>query len=201
MIRKQTVSSRKPEEVNLDEFDALIELLPELYPDVHVVLERVLVNGYALLYRWKGKESAEPTVLMSHYDVVAASPEGWKYPPFEGGIAEGFFSRMSGETNAMCATTVAITMLEGSTGVNVSPARVKAIGNIRISVGRTVQETLAYLKKTIRDEDVEIRIIHQSNPAPVSSTDDEQYSLVKQVIRETYPGSIVTPYVMLGSGS
>src|SRR5690554_4099174 len=41
-----------------------------------------------MLYRWAGREEGAPSVLMAHYDVVAASDEGWRHPPFSGEIVE-----------------------------------------------------------------------------------------------------------------
>lgn len=47
-----------------------------LYPLAHAVLERELVAGYSLLYRWPGATSEGPAVLMAHCDVVPATGEG-----------------------------------------------------------------------------------------------------------------------------
>ncbi|MFP3464770.1 M20/M25/M40 family metallo-hydrolase [Leifsonia sp. SIMBA_070] len=62
-------------------FDHFIESLPQLYPALHSTLERER-HGHSLLYRWPGRESGTPTVLMAHYDVVPATAEGWTHPPF-----------------------------------------------------------------------------------------------------------------------
>jgi len=42
-----------------------------------------------LLARIKGSGDTPPFLLQGHVDVVKAFPESWKYPPFEGRIAEG----------------------------------------------------------------------------------------------------------------
>ena len=42
-----------------------------------------------LLARLEGTGAAPPFLLQGHVDVVKAFPEKWKYPPFEGIIAEG----------------------------------------------------------------------------------------------------------------
>ncbi len=39
-----------------------------------------------MLYRWPGHSGALPSVLMAHYDVVSATPEGWTHPPFEAAV-------------------------------------------------------------------------------------------------------------------
>ena len=63
-------------------------------PSAHGVLEREIVNGYSLLYRWKGRdESLKPVLFLAHIDVVPVeegTEQDWHYPPFSGALAEGF---------------------------------------------------------------------------------------------------------------
>ncbi|MEJ1230196.1 MAG: M20/M25/M40 family metallo-hydrolase [Galbitalea sp.] len=59
-----------------------IAAVAELYPLVHSALDLETVAGHSLLYRWAGASAEKPTVLMAHYDVVAATDERWEYPPF-----------------------------------------------------------------------------------------------------------------------
>ncbi|MEE0982323.1 MAG: M20/M25/M40 family metallo-hydrolase, partial [Acutalibacteraceae bacterium] len=58
-----------------------------LFPTVHEKLEKTEIDGN-LLFKWKGKSSDKPILIMSHQDVVEATGE-WKYPPFSGEVAEG----------------------------------------------------------------------------------------------------------------
>jgi carboxypeptidase PM20D1 len=87
LLRIPTVSRVEEREVDREQFERFISTLAELYPFVHSRLERERVAGYSLLYRWQGRASTEPTVLMAHYDVVAASDAGWKHPPFAGELS------------------------------------------------------------------------------------------------------------------
>jgi carboxypeptidase PM20D1 len=64
-------------------------VLADLYPRTHATLGLELVGGHSLLFHWKGKGPGAPVVLMSHYDVVPARPEGWTHPPFSGALADG----------------------------------------------------------------------------------------------------------------
>jgi carboxypeptidase PM20D1 len=89
LLKKQTVSDRDFSRVDTGPFKEFIALLPELYPAVHGVLSRELVAGYSMLYHWRGVKSGSPVVLMAHYDVVPASPEGWEQPPFGGVVTDG----------------------------------------------------------------------------------------------------------------
>lgn len=87
LIRIPTVSRLDTSEVEWEHFDRFIETVERLYPAMHRVLERELVEGHTMLYRWKGRHSSEPAVLMAHYDVVAATDEGWTHPPFAAEIS------------------------------------------------------------------------------------------------------------------
>jgi carboxypeptidase PM20D1 len=77
-----TVSRLDESETDWAAFDRFVETLPALYPAMHAVLEREIVAGHSLLYRWAGTGGGDPTVLMAHYDVVPAPAEGWTRPPF-----------------------------------------------------------------------------------------------------------------------
>src|SRR6185312_17023609 len=343
-----------------------------LYPAVHSNLERELVNGHSMLYRWRGRSEGPATVLMAHYDVVPASEEGWAHPPFaaelvgegadqliwgrgtlddmgslvavlegveaqiiaghtpendvylsfghdeetegsgaraivdllesrgirpglvidEGGavvenifpgvndpiavvgVSEkgilslkltvdqhgghastppkvtatvrvaraivrlnrspfraGFsapteemirtlgahargilrfaftnlwltrplllvlFRRLSDETAAMIRTTQAVTQLSGSQGANVLAERAVATVNIRVAIDSSVAETIEHVRRAINDPLVSIDVLHPSEPWPLSLANGAAWELVKSTIEETFPGTIVTPYV------
>lgn len=88
MIRLDTVSD--PSNASSPEnFEQFRTLLAELFPSIFSVCEVREFNG-SLLMKWKGSDgSTQPVMFMNHYDVVPAKPEGWKYPPFSGELAEG----------------------------------------------------------------------------------------------------------------
>ncbi len=72
-------------------FRGLHEFLQKSFPLVHAKLEKKVINEYGLLFTWKGSDTAKkPVLLMAHQDVVPASDENWKYPPFSGAIEEGY---------------------------------------------------------------------------------------------------------------
>jgi len=82
LLRIPTISRLEPTDTDWAAFDLFVGTLPELYPALHGALSREVVAGHSLLYRWAGRSSDQPTVLMAHYDVVAADDEGWAHPPF-----------------------------------------------------------------------------------------------------------------------
>jgi carboxypeptidase PM20D1 len=82
-----------------EKFLAFHRVLERLFPLVHHHLEKTVIDGN-LLFRWPGKDSESPIVLMSHQDVVPAEGE-WVHPPFSGDIADGkVWGRGSGDTKA-----------------------------------------------------------------------------------------------------
>lgn len=93
LVRIPTVSSYDEAAVDDSQFAAFREKLAELYPTVHAQCPPVLCGETGrktgLLFHWKGKSSAEPTVLMAHYDVVPVEEARWKHAPFGGEVHEG----------------------------------------------------------------------------------------------------------------
>ena len=80
------------EDISLEdeaEFEKLRALLPEFYPNVFRVCEFERVGRTGLLFRWKGRSDAAPSVLMAHYDVVPVDERGWDKPAFDGIIENG----------------------------------------------------------------------------------------------------------------
>ena len=89
LVRCKTISYNDPELEDDAEFEKLVSKLPQLYPRVFDVCSLKQLPGRALLLRWPGKSDREPTVLMSHYDVVPVDEQAWEKPPFEGIIEDG----------------------------------------------------------------------------------------------------------------
>lgn len=82
LVRIPTISRLNPDETDWSQFERFVGMLETLYPLVHSRLTRQVVAGHTLLFRWAGATSSDPSVLMAHYDVVAATDEGWEHPPF-----------------------------------------------------------------------------------------------------------------------
>lgn len=352
------------------EFEKLVALLPELYPHVFGACTLTRMEGRALLFKWQGRESNSPTVLMAHYDVVPANAETWDHDPFcgevfdgalwgrgtldtkvtfngalyaantliqqgfvpqhdvyfafsggeevhgpgaptivdwfeeqgiepelvldeGGGVASGFipgierpfgmigiaekgfmdvcfeatsngghasapkphspiavlaqavnsieahpmpmrlsdpvrelldtvgchtslvpraiianldlfspvidlFTRtQGGNPNAVVRTTIAFTQMEGSPAHNVIPPIASVVANIRVIPGDSIDGVLAYLKKTINDDRVSIRLLEGNEPSRVSITDCEGYRRIARAVADTWTDCIVTPGLMM----
>ena len=89
MIKCRTVSDVNKQNEDEGEFEKFEKLLPSLFPAVYEKCEFEKVGDRALLFRWRGKSSESPAVLMAHYDVVSVVEEDWEKPAFEGIIENG----------------------------------------------------------------------------------------------------------------
>ena len=89
LVRCKTVSYYDKAQEDDGEFEKLIALLPELYPQVTKACQLTRLPGRGLLYRWQGREPGPAAVLMAHYDVVPVEEENWEVPPFEAVIKDG----------------------------------------------------------------------------------------------------------------
>lgn len=370
LVRCRTVSNYDPALEEDVEFEKLISLLPTLYPDAMARCEFQRLPGRALLLRWPGKVSADPAVMMAHYDVVPAKADQWEKPPFAGIIEDGvlwgrgtldtkvtfngvfsaanfligqgfqpehdiFFAfsggeeingpgarnivkyfqeqgivpalvvdeggavvqdvfpgvkkpcgligiaekgminvryrsastgghasapkphtpvgilsaackrvedhpfpahlegpaglmfdtlgrhssllyrvifanlwcfgwvidllgrRSGGEMNALIRTTVAFTQMEGSSARNVIPPEASMVSNLRLNPADSVASALEYLKRTVGNSDVEISALESFEPSRVSQIDCPAWDKVASAVAQTWPGSIVSPYLMV----
>ena len=102
-----------------------------------------------------------------------------------------------GEMNALVRTTVAFTQMEGSSAANVIPPEAKMVANMRLNPSDSVESALAYLRKVVDDDAVEITALHSSEPSRVSTTDCAGWKKVSAAVAETWRGSIVAPYLMV----
>ncbi|PPI54183.1 M20/M25/M40 family metallo-hydrolase [Rathayibacter toxicus] len=82
LLRVETVSHSDETQTDWNHFQTFRDLLSALYPALHKELEYEVVAGHSLLWRWRGEQPGEPSVLMAHHDVVSVSPEEWSRPPF-----------------------------------------------------------------------------------------------------------------------
>ena len=89
LVRCRTVSYYDHALEDDAEFEKLIGLLPELYPQVFEVCTLTRLPDRGLLFLWPGKDHEEPSVMMAHYDVVPVDEDGWEKPPFDGIIEDG----------------------------------------------------------------------------------------------------------------
>ncbi|WP_417319732.1 M20/M25/M40 family metallo-hydrolase [Emcibacter sp.] len=90
-VRIKTVSPENPVDFDPQAFRDFHAFLEQSFPLVHSKLEKQVLAGHSLLFKWPGRdETLKPALLMNHMDVVPVlNPELWQHPPFEGVIADG----------------------------------------------------------------------------------------------------------------
>ncbi|MDL5048557.1 M20 family peptidase [Oscillatoria amoena NRMC-F 0135] len=90
----KTISYGDPSQFDSAQFIGFREFLESTYPRTHETLSREIIEGYSLLYTWKGKNpDLKPVVLMAHQDVVPieeATKSMWTVDPFGGVIKDNF---------------------------------------------------------------------------------------------------------------
>ncbi len=89
LVRCKTVSYYDASKEDDAEFEKLIALLPQLYPEVFRVCSFDRLPDRALLIKWEGRRHDAPSVMMAHYDVVPVNEDQWEKDPFCGEIEDG----------------------------------------------------------------------------------------------------------------
>ena len=108
------------------------------------------------------------------------------------------FCRLSGgELNALVRTTVAFTQMEGSSARNVLPTEAKLVANMRLNPVDSVSSAVSHLKKAAGNEKVTVSVLEAFEPSPISETDCPAWDTVATTVAETWPGCVVTPYLMV----
>lgn len=105
--------------------------------------------------------------------------------------------KSGGEINAMIRTTVAFTQMQGSSARNVIPPEARIIANMRLNPSDSVESALEYLRRTVRDPNVQISAVESFQPSRVSVTDCPAWERISAAVAETWRGCIVSPYLMV----
>lgn len=109
MLRIKTVSYEDKTKEDKAAFDAFKTLLKTRFPNINQKAQFLEIGETGLMFKLKGESSAEPIVLMSHYDVV---PENgtWQKDPFCGEIVEDrIYGRGSIDTKSTLASIMEAT--------------------------------------------------------------------------------------------
>jgi carboxypeptidase PM20D1 len=117
----------------------------------------------------------------------------WCFAP----VLDLICKKSGGELNAMMRTTVAVTRMEGSKAYNVLPPKASFGINMRLLGTDTIDSATEYLKNVIKNEKIIPELINGMNPSIYSDTSCEEWEKLQMVIRKTWPGVIVSPYLMM----
>ena len=117
----------------------------------------------------------------------------WCFGPLINLIAK----MIGGEFNAMVRTTVAFTQMEGSKGTNVLPSEAKMVSNLRLMEGDTVESALKYVEKTVKNKQIEVKLLAGNDPSRVSVTEGPAWEKLTSAVKDTWQSALVSPYLMV----
>jgi len=112
------------------------------------------------------------------------------------GLLDSMCRKSGGELNALMRTTMAFTQMEGSNANNVIPPFAKMGINSRLMSGETSDEAIAYLRKNIKNDRIEIKKNSANEPSTISEVNCLAYSKVEKAIEDTWKDVLVSPYLM-----
>ena len=103
-------------------------------------------------------------------------------------------------TNAAIRTTMAPTMLSGSTKENVLPQSASAVINFRILPGETTTSVIKRVETIINDSRVTVRPLNiLSEPSKISDSNSASFDLLRRTVREVFPNTIVAPSLLMAT--
>jgi carboxypeptidase PM20D1 len=117
----------------------------------------------------------------------------WLFKP----VLDMICRKRGGEMNALMRTTVAFTCMQGSKGTNVLPPEASMTANLRLISGETVDSAVKRIRHIIKNDKIQLRVIHGMNPSPESSTESDGWIKLKRAIEDTWPDAVVSPYLMV----
>ena len=103
---------------------------------------------------------------------------------------------------ALARTTQAVTRAHGSEAANVLPNRARAVVNVRILPGESIESVLGRYRRLLRRLPVTIDVAEEggaSEPVPESSTDHSTYRAISEALAEVHPDAIAAPFLVTGS--
>ena len=103
-------------------------------------------------------------------------------------------------TAAAVRTTIAPTIIDGGTKDNVLPGSARAVVNLRILPGETVQGTIARVREVVADPAITISVVDTGDdPSAVSPAGASEFRALAAAIRQIHPDAVVAPYLVLGA--
>lgn len=120
----------------------------------------------------------------------------WLFGP----VVKGSFTA-SPQSNALLRTTTAVTVIHAGAKENILPTEATALVNHRILPGDTVDSVEEHVRRTLKDEKIEVKrdADEAGDPSPVSPLDSAGMQTLVKTIREIYPDAAVTPGLVLGA--
>ncbi|HWW17693.1 MAG TPA: M20/M25/M40 family metallo-hydrolase [Candidatus Saccharimonadales bacterium] len=109
--------------------------------------------------------------------------------------AQRVLSETNPEWGSMMRDTIAPTMLSGGVRPNVIPGEARAMLNIRLLPGDTIDVLVGALNKLVNDPQIRLEIQPNAGlAAPTSSLESDFYGVITKVASQDFGGAPVLPY-------
>lgn len=155
-------------------------------------IERRPMKGY---YKGLIVETFDPLIPYMSFTQRLAFKNSWLF--------KGLIKRKLGKnpaTNAALRTTAAKTIFEAGFKENVLPVDGRVIINFRLHPNNTIEDVENYVRRRIRNPDIQIRIMERArNPSPVSSTNAASYKMLKRTIQQSFEHALVSPSLFVAA--
>jgi carboxypeptidase PM20D1 len=100
-------------------------------------------------------------------------------------------------SNAILRTTLAFTMLKGSSKENVLPSEASAIANLRLMPGMTDRDVIQTLTEIVQDTSIHIEVLNYQPASPVSKTDSKAFQEIQKSIKAVFPTTNSAPFLLV----
>jgi acetylornithine deacetylase/succinyl-diaminopimelate desuccinylase-like protein len=120
--------------------------------------------------------------------------------PDRGEHAQRVISDMNPKWNSMLRDTIAPTILQAGVRANVIPSEARAVLNVRLLPGDTIDVLLKDLNKLVNDPAVKLEVMPDSGlAAPNSSIETDFYALITRLCAKEFGGAPVLPLMSTGA--
>ncbi len=114
------------------------------------------------------------------------------------GLVKKLFVKLGADTRALLTSTFAFTIVNGGNQTNVIPNHVEANINVRIAPFDTADDVINHIKKVLNDDSIKIAASDINKMYGECDFNQKGYEIIKDVTIETYPNTVVAPFIMLG---
>jgi acetylornithine deacetylase/succinyl-diaminopimelate desuccinylase-like protein len=120
--------------------------------------------------------------------------------PDRGEHAQRFVSEANPLWNSMLRDTIAPTMLTAGVRANVIPSEARAMLNVRLLPGDTIDVLLAELTKLVNDPQIRFEVQPDAGlAAPPSSLESDFYATITKAASQEFSGAPVLPFLSAGA--
>ena len=114
------------------------------------------------------------------------------------GLVKKLLVKLGADTRALVSSTFAFTMMNGGNQTNIIPNHVEANINVRIAPFDTADDVVNHIKKVLKDDSFVITTSNINKMYSECDCNQKGYDIIKDTTIETYPGTVVAPFIMLG---